>query len=812
MSIAGNQRFVCIHGHFYQPPRENPWLETVEVQDSAAPYHDWNERVTAECYAPNAVARLLDEHGYITALRNNYKHISFNFGPTLLAWMERQQPNVYAQIRLADQESRRRLGRGNAIAQVYGHCIMPLANRRDLQTQVRWGIADFVHRFGRRPEGMWLPEAAVDRYTLGILAENGIRFTILAPAQAARVRARDGVWEPVQGGGLDCTQPYRCIVRPGLDLTVFFYNADIAHAVAFGGVLNDGRELAQRITAAAPDRPGPSLVHIATDGESYGHHHRFGEMALAAAIDSIERDGQVQLTNYAAYLDRVAVHADVEIHDNSSWSCVHGIERWRANCGCNSGGQPDWQQAWRTPLRQSLEWLKAQVDHLFEQHGQKLLRDPWVARDLYIDVVLQRDREHREAFLARHAIERPQERDRVRIWKLLEMQRHSLLSFTSCGWFFDDPSGLETVQILTYAARAIQLAGDFGGNIEPEFLRRLQPMRSNLQAYADGRQLYRQLVRPLVADGARMVAHHAISSLFTTADPATHVYAYGVSDPDRMVEKAGSASLAVGRTRLVAEVTEETSEHIYAALHLGGHDVHCAVDGPSMAADYAAIKVLLLRTFLEEPLSELVRRMDRAFGGTFYTLRDVCVAERRRILDHVTAQVMAECTAEYERMVVNNRRLLDFLAHAGVPLPQELRMAATHVLQRRLERVTSRFVLGEDSAAPALAVWEDARRWGIVPATDGVSRMLQDALVRVVLGIAKGEVQDTLPRAHAILDLAHSLALTLNTWDAQNHYYALITTDRERRWPAGVLGEVRRLGERLSFHLREWETLGVRAA
>ena len=360
MSVAAKP-FVCIHGHFYQPPRENPWLEAVEIQDSAAPYHDWNERVTAECYAPNTATRVLDARGAITALRNNYTRISFNFGPTLLSWMERARPDVYAQILLADQQSAQRFGRGNALAQVYGHCIMPLASRPDQRTQVRWGIADFVHRFGRRPDGMWLPETAVDRATLTVLAEHGLRFTILAPTQAACVRYGDGAWIEVRHGGIDCTRPYRCTLGGGRDIIVFFYDTDIARAVAFGGLLNNGRELAARLAATAAAGGATALAHIATDGESYGHHHHFGDLALAAALDSLEHEHHVQLTNYAAYLDHVSVQDAVEIHDNSSWSCVHGIERWRAHCGCNCGAHPDWQQTWRTPLRQVLDWLKTQA-------------------------------------------------------------------------------------------------------------------------------------------------------------------------------------------------------------------------------------------------------------------------------------------------------------------------------------------------------------------------------------------------------------------------------------------------------------------
>ena len=811
MPAAGSERFVCVHGHFYQPPRENPWLEAVEVQDSAAPYHDWNERVTAECYAPNAVARLLDERNRITALRNNYNRISFNFGPTLLTWMEHASPDVYAQILLADRESQLHFGRGNAMAQVYGHAIMPLANRRDQQTQVRWGIADFVYRYGRLPDGMWLPETAVDRDSLVTLAENGIRFTVLTPFQAARVRYGDAEWQDVHNNDIDCRRPYRCVLRPGLEITLFFYDSDIAHGVAFGGLLNDGRELARRLTTAATTASGTPLVHVATDGESYGHHHRFGEMALASAIETIEHEGQVRLTNYAAYLDRVPVRDEVVVRDNTSWSCTHGVERWRANCGCNAGSYPG-QQGWRAPLRQALDWLRTQLDVVFERQAEPLLRDPWAARDAYASVLLRRDAAQKDAFLERHARAPGQDRNRVRIWKLLEMQRHGLLSFTSCGWFFDDPSGIETVQILTYAARAVQLAAEFGVNLEPEFLRRLMPVRSNRPAYADGRHLYRELVRPQLTDNSRLVAHYAMDSLLQPPEAEARVYAYRLSSLDRAAERAGPTAFTVGQARLSSDVTDESEEFVYAALHLGGHDMHCAVAASGTTVDYAQLKQSLLKTFFADPMSELVRSMDRVFGSTFYTLRDVFAAERRRILGEVTAQVTAELLAEHERTVTNNRRLLEFLAQAQVPLSGELQTTTTYVLQRRLERATARLIAGEESADAVLSVWADAQRWGLVPATDGALRSLERALTHAVGDIAQGSPEGALQRAHAVLNLGDALGLTLNTWAAQNRYYVLVTTASGRDWPAAALSEVRRLGERLFFQLREWETLAARAA
>jgi len=329
--------YICIHGHFYQPPRENPWLEAVEIQESAHPYHDWNERVDAECYARNAASRILDDEKRIVSIVNNYAKISFNFGPTLLSWMEVNDPPVYRAIQDADVESARNFGgHGSALAQPYNHMIMPLANERDKFTQAFWGVRDFEHRFQRRPEGMWLPEAAVDLPTLALLAKLGIKFTILAPNQAHRVRKLTGKnWKDVSGDQIDPTMAYRQRLPSGEAIDLFFYDGPISRGIAFEGLLDNGEQFAQRLVGAFSEdtRPWPELVHIATDGETYGHHHKRGEMALTYALNYIESNHLADLTNYAQYLEKHASTHEVEIHENSSWSCVHGVERWRSNCG-----------------------------------------------------------------------------------------------------------------------------------------------------------------------------------------------------------------------------------------------------------------------------------------------------------------------------------------------------------------------------------------------------------------------------------------------------------------------------------------------
>ncbi|HLD48057.1 MAG TPA: glycoside hydrolase, partial [Desulfobaccales bacterium] len=355
------EKYICIHGHFYQPPRENPWLEAIELQDSAFPYHDWNERIAAECYAPNTLSRILDGEGRIIRLPNNYARISFNFGPTLLAWMMDKTPEIYEAILAADRQSQERFsGHGSALAQAYSHMIMPLAHRRDKYTQVLWGIRDFEHRFGRPPEGMWLPETALDIETLDIMAELGLRFTILAPRQAHKVRKiGQGPWRDVRGGRIDPTTPYLLKLCKGQTINLFFYDGPISQGIAFEDVLERGENLASRlVNAFSAERPWPQLVHIATDGETYGHHRTHGDMALAYALDHLETENSVFLTNYGEFLEKYPPSFEVKILENSSWSCVHGVERWRQDCGCNSGLRPGWSQAWRTPLREALDWLR----------------------------------------------------------------------------------------------------------------------------------------------------------------------------------------------------------------------------------------------------------------------------------------------------------------------------------------------------------------------------------------------------------------------------------------------------------------------
>ncbi|HEV2112783.1 MAG TPA: DUF3536 domain-containing protein, partial [Terriglobales bacterium] len=495
------KRFVCIHGHFYQPPRENPWLETVETQDTAAPYHDWNERICSECYAPNGAARIVNLKNQITRIVNNYARISFNFGPTLLSWLKENAPRTYRMILDGERRSRKSFrGHSSAMAQVYNHMILPLANRRDRITQIRWGIADYENNYGASPEGMWLAETAADAESLELMAQHGIKFTLLAPHQCKRIRPfkydgskNDAEWTDTPDASVDTTLPYLVHFDSGVSIAVFFYNGSVSRAIAFEGLLNSGENFAARLKSGFKENPAPQLVHVATDGESYGHHHKHGEMALAYALRLLEADKTVKLTNYAGFLAQFSPEYECEIVDNTSWSCVHGVERWRSNCGCN-GGKPGFNQEWRTPLRQALNELRDALAPLTEQEGAKLFRNVWAARDAYISVVLDRSEESIAAFLGDHATHELSTEERVRALELMEMQRHTQLMYTSCGWFFDDISGIETVQIIAYAARVLQLASwlfsDQGAPLEPAFLARLAEARSNVSTAGNGAMIY----------------------------------------------------------------------------------------------------------------------------------------------------------------------------------------------------------------------------------------------------------------------------------------------------------------------------------
>lgn len=485
---------LIIHGHFYQPPRENPWTGIIEQQPGARPFHDWNERIHSDCYWPNAFV----QNG--TETINNYENISFNFGPTLLSWLQAHHPGTYEKILEADKTSAaRRNGHGNAIAQAYGHAILPLCNDRDRLTQVLWGLADFRFRFGREAESLWLPETACNEQTLDLLIEQGLRYVILAPGQAKRFRSANGDWQEVDRDGIDTTHPYyyRHRTQFNRSLAVFFYDGRISQAIAFEQVLRSSRLLINMVKDAG--RRGP-LVNIATDGESYGHHFKFGDLALAHALEVEAKNEGLTVTNYGEFLETHPPEFEVEISEGaigegSSWSCAHGVSRWRTDCGCHTGGEAGWNQRWRGPLRAALDFLRDTLAIHFEDLGRHLFRDPWDARNFYIDLMIGRCSQ--AEFFLEHSRQALSAAEQTRALALLEMQRHLLLMYTSCGWFFSEISGIETVQILRYAARALELGESLGvSSPRSRFLEMLGEAQSNIREFGNGAKIFRDLVEP----------------------------------------------------------------------------------------------------------------------------------------------------------------------------------------------------------------------------------------------------------------------------------------------------------------------------
>ncbi|MDQ7783445.1 MAG: DUF3536 domain-containing protein [Desulfomonilaceae bacterium] len=775
------RRYICIHGHFYQPPRENPWLEVVEVQDSAYPYHDWNDRITAECYAPNASSRILDDRGRIFRLVNNYARMSFNFGPTLLAWMEREAPDVYEAILAGDRLSRENFsGHGSALAQAYNHMILPLANSRDKRTQIRWGIEDFRHRFQRLPEGMWLPETAVNLETLDIMAEMGIKFTILAPNQAKRIRNMGSDdRHDVSGGRIDPRRPYKLRLDTGKEIDLFVYHGDISQAVAFERLLDSGEAFAHAVLGALSENSGESeIVHVATDGESYGHHHTDGDMALAYALHLIESDGLATITNYGEYLEAHPPDYEIEIFENSSWSCVHGIERWRGNCGCSSGGYPHWNQEWRAPLREALDWLRDVTAPVYEESAGKLLKSPWQARDAYISLVLDRSESNTERFFEQHAVRPLSQDEQTRALKLLEMQRHAMLMYTSCGWFFDDLSGIETVQVIQYAGRVIQLAdGLFGKEIEPRFLQLLSHAKSNVREHGDGRAIYEKWVKPTMLDLNKVGAHFAISNLFEEYGESTPVGAYRAVQHDVTTSSAGKAKLAVGRATVASEITAESLELSYGVLHLGDHNIVCgANDWNGDVQTFAGQREKLLEVFYRGDIPSTLRLLDEYYGPSMHSLTSLFREQQRRVLDQILEPASREAIGAYGQIYDYYAPLMRFLKDSGTPSPGSLSASATIVLNSRLkEALKSEFV---DPDAVRL-LFDESDRAGVVLDHTTLEFELRRNLERLALQLVDN-INDTafLKNFVEAARLVHGVPFEVNLARVQNLLFPILEAAR----------------------------------
>ena len=776
------RRFICIHGHFYQPPRENPWLETVETQDTAAPYHDWNERICAECYAPNGAARVVNVKNQITRIVNNYARISFNFGPTLISWLRENAPRTYRMILDGEGRSRQRnRGHSSAMGQVYNHMILPLANARDKATQIRWGIADYENSFGSPPEGMWLAETAADNATLEALAANGIRFTVLAPHQCRRIRPLKTAshWTDTPDATVDTTRPYLVRSASGTSIAVFFYNGPVARAIAFERLLDSGDNFVARLKGGFKDSAQPQLVNVATDGESYGHHHRHGEMALAYAMRLLEQDKTVKLTNYATFLEQFPPEFECEIEENTSWSCSHGVERWRSNCGCN-GGRPGWNQEWRAPLRKALDELRDALIPLTEQYGVSLLRDVWSARDAYIQVVLDRGTESADRFFAAHQTHPLSEDERVRALELMEMQRHAQLMFTSCGWFFDDIAGIETVQVIAYAARVLQLARQIFGQqaapLEPAFLARLAEAHSNDPAAGDGASIYKKCVDTQELHLEQVAAHYAISSVFSSFADETELFCFRVRRVSYEIHTSGRGRLALGRIHVASSITGHAQSFSFAVLHFGDQNITAAVKAHSDAdaSAFEAFSTDAAGHVQRADFPEVIRLLDRFYGHADYSLTSLFTDEQRRIVQLILNSTLWDIESSLTTIYHDHASLLHYLAQAGLPKPPALTLAAGFAVNAGVRRVLEVEPVDVAQLRSYLALAKSDQ----VPLETATLSYIADKRMKramVELQMSSGSLE-MLDRALVLARALAELPFDLNLWQAQNIWYEILRT------------------------------------
>ena len=682
-------KYICVHGHFYQPPRENPWLEDVELQDSAYPYHDWNARITEECYRQNAASRILGSDRKIIDIVNNYANMSFNFGPTLLYWLESHAPDIYEKILDADKKSRERFsGHGGAIAQAYNHMIIPLSNDRDKHTQALWGIRDFRQRFKREPEGLWLTETAVDIHTLEVLAEYGIRFTILSPRQARRVRAIGGRrWKNVNEGNIDTTVPYVCHLPSGKRIVLFFYHGPVAQDIAYGGLLHSGANLADKLLNSFPQNTEEArLIHVATDGESFGHHHRHGDMALAYCLHHVKANNLAKITVYGEYLENFPPIHEVEIWENSSWSCVHGVERWKNNCGCCANQALHGRQQWRAPLREALDWLRDTLAAIYEQRMSDYSGDPWHVRNEYITVINDRSPENVDTFINDKAGSPLDHDNRVTFLKLLEMQRNAMLMYTSCGWFFDRVTGIETVQIMEYAARAMQLCRDVQNqDMEPEFKSRLERVPANHHQYGNGKDVYEAQVEPARVDLDRVGAHFALCSVFEEENKEqAQIYCYSIENEDYQRSEAGVQVLITQKIHIISNITQETQSFASAVLYLGDQNLFAALRPRLADGDTDLVEQKLTEAFDKADNNEVMQLMNTAFELKNYSLSHLFKDQQREIVNRLLANTWEEIEASFRHIYDHNFALMLTIRNMHMPLPRPLATAAKFILNNDL--------------------------------------------------------------------------------------------------------------------------------
>ncbi|KYG63802.1 hypothetical protein AZI86_13340 [Bdellovibrio bacteriovorus] len=803
-------KYLCLHLHFYQPPRENPWLGDIELQESAYPFHDWNERINNECYRPNGFSRILNAEGHVIDITNNYATTSFNFGPTLLSWLEEKDPDTYQKILEGDRLSLKNFnGHGSAIAQGYNHLIMPLANRRDKETQIIWGLKDFEKRFKRTAESLWLPETAVDIESLEIMADHGLKYVILAPRQARAIRSlhTNEAWKDVTGEQVDPLKPYLVRLPSGRSIAAFFYKGPISKAVAFEGLLHNGETFAHRLLQGFDHhREESQLLHIATDGETYGHHHRHGDMALSYALWYLQQGHHARITNYGEYLELHPPQDEAQIFESSSWSCEHGVQRWYRDCGCATGAHPAWNQEWRTPLRQGFDFLRDHTLASYEKfmHDRKV--DPWAIRNDYIDIILNNGLGNVEAFLGQWFPEHRFADDEItKILKALEGQKYLLFSYTSCAWFFDDISGIETVQNLQYAFRAIELCESvFHLNLKEEFLKIIEQGESNIESFKNGKEVFERFAEKSQVDFFKIGVHFAVASLFKKFATANEIYNSKITLIDFKSWKSGKTHLVCGHARIRLRSTLERQQVVFAALHLGDHNISVGVKRFENADDYFSLVNEVRESFERGDFYGTVRVIDRLFPENIYSLADLVKDERLWVVDNIKEQALAETEESLDRLYEQQFPLMRYLANAHMDLPRVLLNVAEFIENRNLrqELTSDRLDIAK------IRHWlQEAEMWHSKIDWDTLALDLEKRVLQLTKEFNANPSLSVLQSILALLELNEEFPFGMETGLVQNWFFAWT---KKLSWPIEKTAELNALcesiGRRLKVHIHEKTT------
>lgn len=789
---------LCVHGHFYQPPRENPWSEQIETQDSAHPNHDWNEKINDQCYKPNSVSRVLDPSGRIAQIVNNYEYLSFNIGPTLMHWIATKDPHTYQRIVEADKISvQRNHGHGNAIAQVYNHMIMPLANKQDKITQIKWGVTDFVYRFGRQPEGIWLAETAINKETVQCLIEEGIKFTILAPTQAAKVRPfTSQTWQDVSNSNIDPKKPYRIYMRdknnkiqPNKYLDVFFYDGPISQGVAFEHLLKSAGTFADRLKSAVdPHRNGPQLVHIGTDGESYGHHEPFGDMCLAYFFNNeINRMG-VEVVNYGNYLELYPPTDEVELKnwsgEGTAWSCSHGVGRWVRDCGCNTGARSNWNQKWRGPLRQAMDYLRDHAITITEQQTQPLLKNCWDARNDYITVLLERTEDNINNFFTQHHKKKLTHEEKVTVLKLMEAQRNAMLMYTSCAWFFADISGIETVQVIKYAARLIQLLQEFTStDLEKGFLSRLKEAQSNLGKGYHGDDIYLNWVKPFIMTPQKIVNQFGINYLILKKFPEKEICLHTIRVLQKHYMPATDLDGTEGygvvflHTETSDQLTGQVDQFFAYTVEVAFNDFRSYLKKIKNENEFEKLKEKIL-ALLKTHKTVIPAELDTLCEHCRYSLKDIYIEESQEMLQNILTQRTGIIKESFINFYHQNLDLIGSAVTLGINIPIQLKFVAEQSLEimliTELENHANNYELSDYEVA--FDLWDIAKKFKLEISDDKIRKILGKALIKTMLALQKKYAPKLAADVRNLYKIADHFEFNIESMTGQNIMFEILKT------------------------------------